>query len=353
MELPTVDAPKLTGAPADPDRERLAEQLAKAEKPGSLRDSMKAQLDELPDGHPSAPREADGTPRLPPPRPADYELPALTDADYQAHADHVVETLTQAGAERLTTKDQFAIDKDGRAWKPERRRVHDEIINEAMKAAADVPCERLAVIAGGLGGAGKTTVLEKCAGIDRSSFLTINPDSFKEELAKRDMVPELPGISPMESSSLAHEESSHIARMLAVRALAEGKNVIWDVTLSSTRSATARVHELRAAGYQRVEGIFVDIPIETSVTRAAERHRRGHDRYLYGNGLGGRYLSADIIRLQADPDYGSVNRRAFEAIKDRLTYWAVYDNSVDGREAVLVEEGGRLRRTHDERRADD
>ncbi|HUD39258.1 MAG TPA: hypothetical protein VMR14_20340, partial [Streptosporangiaceae bacterium] len=126
--------------------------------------------------------------------------------------------------------------------------------------------------------------------------------------------------------------------------------------LSTTRSATARVDELRAAGYHRVEGIFVDIPIETSVTRAAERHRRGHDRYLNGDGLGGRYVSADIIRSQADPDYGSVNRRAFETIKDRLSYWAVYDNSVYGQQAVLVGESGRrddLRRPHDERRADD
>jgi predicted ABC-type ATPase len=252
----------------------------------------------------------------------------------------VVETLTLAGASHLTTKDKFAIDKDGRAWLPERRKIHNEIINNILDSAAHVPCEYKAVIAGGLGGAGKTTVLDQQAGIDRSAYLTINPDSFKEILAARNMVPRLPGLSPMESSSLAHEESSHIARILAARAMAEGKNIIWDVTLSSVKSANLRVDELKSAGYGRIDGIFVDIPIETSVERAEARHRRGHDRYLANDGLGGRCVTADIIRSQADPNYGSANRGAFESIKDRLTYWAIYDNSVNGRPAVLVDQGG-------------
>src|SRR6185437_10220569 len=117
----------------------------------------------------------------------------------------------------------------------------------------------------------KTTILENHSNVDRSNYLTINPDEFKEELARRGLVPEVSGLSPMEASSLVHEESSHIARMLAGRALADGKNVIWDVTLSTPKSAAHRVEELRAAGYQDIQGIFVDIPIETSVIRAIDR----------------------------------------------------------------------------------
>src|ERR1700683_529081 len=311
--------------------------------PAGQRDGLAERLSRLEAGHPPAPYGDDGSPRPPAPRLSDWETPEppLSDADYKAHADDVVEALTQAGEARLTTKDKFAIDRDGQAWVADRRKIHDEIISEIMESAADVPCEYKAVIAGGLGGAGKTTVLENQAGIDRSNYLTINPDSFKEALASRGLVPRLPGLSPMESSSLAHEESSHIARTLAVRAMAAGKNIIWDVTLSSVRSAVTRVEELRSSGYQSVTGVFVDIPVETSVTRAAARHRRGHDLYLNGTGLGGRYVSGDIIRSQADADYGSVNRRAFEEIKGQLSHWAVYDNSVEGRTAILVEEGGR------------
>ncbi len=64
--------------------------------------------------------------------------------------------------------------------------------------------------------------------------------------------------------------------------------------------------------------------------------------------MGGRYVSGDIIRSQVDPDYGSVNRRAFEEIKGQLSHWAVYDNSIKGRDAVLVDEGG-YRTGHDPR----
>lgn len=333
--------PARPSARVDLGRQRLAERLERAENPATTRTELRERLNNLEPGHPSSPREADSTPRPPTPRLSDLERPdpPLSDAAYAAHREAVKDDLEHAIRARLTTKDQFAVDSDGQTWIAKRRWVHDEIINEIYNAAADIPCERKAVIAGGLGGAGKTTVLEKHANIDRSNFLTINPDEFKEELARRGLVPEVPGLSPMEASSLVHEESSHIARTLAIRALADGKNVIWDVTLSTPRSAAYRVEELRAAGYREIQGIFIDIPIETSVARAIGRHRHGHDRYLAGEGLGGRYVSEDIIRSQTDLNYSSLNRAAFEGIKGQLSYWAIYDNSVDGRQPVLLEEG--------------
>lgn len=204
-------------------------------------------------------------------------------------------------------------------------------------AAASVPCEGKAIIAGGLGGSGKTTVLAEHAGVDLSKYFTINPDQCKEELALHKMLPQVAGLSPMETSSLGHEESSYLARRLALLAYAEGKNVIWDVTMSRPDSATTRIKELRDAGYDHIEGVFVDIPIETSVARSEARHRRGHDSYLAGEGLGGRYVPAELIRSQADPQYGSINRRAFEEAKPLLDAWVIYDNSVDGRPPVIVD----------------
>jgi predicted kinase len=59
----------------------------------------------------------------------------------------------------------------------------------------------------------------------------VNPDEIKKEMAKRSMIPEVAGLSPMEASDLVHEESSHIAKQLALRAVPEGKNVIWDITI--------------------------------------------------------------------------------------------------------------------------
>jgi len=219
--------------------------------------------------------------------------------------------------------------------------MHDAIIADLYDAAREVPCERRAVLAGGLPGAGKTTVLEQYAAIDRSRYLTINPDEIKNEMANRGMVPAVEGLTPMEASDLVHEESSHIAKRLARRAMREGKNVIWDITMASRESTEVRISGLREFGYSRVEGIFVDIPVDVGVRRSDARHREGHDGYRAGHGQGGRFVPADVITAQADPDWGSRNRRTFEQIKPHLDAWLQCDNSIDGRRPALVDSGGR------------
>lgn len=237
-------------------------------------------------------------------------------------------------------------DPDSETWARERRVGHDAIIAEVYEAARDVPCEGLSILAGGLPGAGKTTVLEHHAGVDRSQYLTINPDDIKQEMAKRGMIPEVAGLTPMEASELVHEESSHVAKQLALRAMADRKNVIWDITMSSRESTEKRINDLQRFGYSRVDAIFVDIPPETSIRRADGRHRKDHDLYRSGDGLGGRYVAPEIIGSQADPDWGSRNRRTFEQVKTRMDAWARYDNSVDGRAPQLVDFG----RTEEEAR---
>ncbi len=110
-----------------------------------------------------------------------------------------------------------------------------------------------AIIAGGLPGSGKSTVLSEQAGIDLSKYLTINPDDIKEKMAERDMIPHVEGLSPMEASHLAHEESSLIAKQSSPAGpLSDGKNVIWDITMSSRATAQRRrIARLHDAGYRR------------------------------------------------------------------------------------------------------
>ena len=193
------------------------------------RDELRQRLQRLPPGHPSSPVETDGTPRSPEPglacrepsdagenREADRE--PLTDAEHAEHVSEVRALLDKARADGLATDRQHTMDPDNEQWRYDRVRRQDAIIADLYTGASDVPCERRAILAGGLPGAGKTTVLEQHAGIDRSHFLTINPDDIKEEMAKRDMIPEVAGLTPMEASDLVHEESSYIAKQLALRA---------------------------------------------------------------------------------------------------------------------------------------
>jgi predicted kinase len=341
LDTPAAGQPDLPRPPESADQSRrrqLADRLIQARDGGPALSELRKRAENLPPGHPSSPWNEDGSRRALEYSPADYALPEtrLTDADYATHVKEVAHRLDRARADGLTTEKLYTIGPGHEEWTLERTKLHKQIIEDVYARAGDVPCQGFAVLAGGLGGAGKSTVLEKHAGIDRSAYLTINPDQFKEILARNGMTPKVNGLSAMEASSLTHEESSYLARQLAIRALADGKNVIWDITMSSTSSVAHRIDELRAAGYGRIDGIFVDIPIEVSVTRAEKRHRDDHDLYLAGEGLGGRYLPPEVIRRQADPEYGSTNRRAFETVKNQFDTWSAYDNSVDGRAPILA-----------------
>jgi predicted kinase len=321
------------------------------DRPGPTRspDPLRQRLDQLPPGHPSSPYETEDHRRQREPLRdldggkestaridrADHKY-KVTDAEWAEHVAEVREILTSDEVVNQATDRQHTTDPDRQQWTAARDRIHGELVSDLYGRAKEVPNDGQAIIAGGLGGAGKSTVLSKFAGIDLSKYLVINPDDIKEEMAKHDLIPRIEGLSPMEASDLVHEESSAIAKQLARKALTDGKNVIWDITMSSRGSTDRRISDLREAGYT-VDGIFVDIPVETSVRRADARHREGHDEYCSGKGLGGRYVPPEVIRAQADPTWGSKNRKTFGEVSDRFDRWCRYDNSVDGRSPELVE----------------
>jgi predicted kinase len=261
---------------------------------------------------------------------------SLTDAEDAERVQTIREWLEWARDQRMASDDRYLADRARGIWVRERRDAHDDIIEDLYRESANVPCEREAIIAGGLGGAGKSTVLDKYAGVDRSRYLTINPDDIKEVMAERGLIPELDGLSPMEASDLVHEESSHIAYQLADRAMRDGKNIIWDITMSRLGSVLGRLDGLDDAAYS-TKGVFVDISTDVAVERADARHRIGHEDYRAGIGFGGRYVPPEVIQAQTDPEWGSINRRTFEEVKSRFVEWAVYDNSVTGREPQLVQ----------------
>ena len=301
---------------------------------------LERRLDQLPHGHPSSPRYLDGA-QQPDCRgdssvrqEADRVRP-LTDAEHIRHVADVKVRLANARKAGLATEFQHTIDPDHEIWSKARRVLHDQIVSDRYGAASGVPCERRAVVAGGLPGGGKTTVLREYAGIDLAQYLVINPDEIKEDMAARGLIPAVDGLTPMESADLVHEESSHVAKRLARRAQADGKNVIWDFTLAKADSAERRVESLRAAGYAQVDAVFVDISIEVSIRRADSRHRDGHDAYRAGIGHGGRFVGAEMIRALANETWGSRNRANFEEIKHCFDAWSIYDNSADGRAPIL------------------
>ena len=90
----------------------------------------------------------------------------------------------------------------------------------------------------------------------------------------------------------------------------------------------------------------MEIPIETSLRRTEERYWADQDRWRAGQGLGGRLVPPDVILKQKDDEWGSCNRKTFEAIKQTFESWEIKDNSVDGRPALLIEHGRKANEMH-------
>lgn len=183
-------------------------------------------------------------------------------------------------------------------WTPSRNTEQGLLMARMYQRAADVPCERRAVLIGGLRGTDKNAALAE-AGIDRSRYLTISIDAILEEMAASELIPAREGLSPLDMADLVHAESQFLAKRLGLRALADGKNLIWDITMASAHIIESWLGTLRLAGYAAT-GIFVDISIEESVRRSDAEHRRGHDEYRSGHGYGGRYVPPEAIRALAN-----------------------------------------------------
>jgi hypothetical protein len=272
-------------------------------------------------------RQADAPPvaQRPPGAPdsgLDPNVP-LSDKQYEEHARFVERKTAEVAAEAglsgggIAAYSQVRYTNANGVYTPQRRAQHDEIIREVLERAAAVPTQGRALFTGGLGGAGKSSVLKQHPDIDPSEYLTLNPDDVKELMAAKGMIPKVDGLSPMEASVLVHEEASDLTKRLATRAYEERRNVIWDITMGSEGSVRKRLAELRDAGYSDIQAVFVDIPADLSVQRALGRHRQGmEDRRKNPDAIGGRYVPPAVIRASADPtgQRKSKNRGVFDAL---------------------------------------
>lgn len=211
---------------------------------------------------------------------------------YTEELDKRIKAALDDGLDTQTLNSVTAPDGSLR-WTPARAAEHQQIIDDIMANKAAVPTDRQAVMLGGLPGAGKSTFLKAHGdklGLtlddhdEPTNAIVINPDEMKSLLLNRldasgaPMVARVPGLSDGEHAMLIHEESSHLAKLLAARSLAEGKNVVFDITLGDAEKANSKYlsnPELTGAkdlGYS-VRAAFVDGDMATSLHRAGLRHK--------------------------------------------------------------------------------
>jgi hypothetical protein len=228
----------------------------------------------------------------------------------QQYAERALSQAIRDG--KITSKIHASSEVPGMEYTMERHLAQQEIVEDVLKAHDKVPCEGKAVLSGGMGGAGKTTVLTRYLGMDTSQYITINPDDIKEIMAERGMIPTLRGLTPMECSTLAHQEASYISSLIMKRAIAEKRNIILDGTMASMKSMRRRTGQLRDGGYH-MSAVFVDITPETSQKRATSRYQRGMSKYTTSReGNGGRILPASVNQGNTPEDTTRFRSRSAE-----------------------------------------
>lgn len=253
----------------------------------------------------------------------------LTSQEFRDRISYLEQEITRAMLARQSTDWLESTGTVGGSpvYSPERADLHNEIVNALMARFRNVPNEGRALMLGGMPGAGKTSVMH--ANIP-GKWLHIDPDRIKEEMAKRDMVPVIGDLSPLEASPLIHEESGHIASLLLDRATAEHKNVVIDTTMRHKDSALGYLKLLRDSGYPHVSAVFAHADPEVARARAEARYRRGVESYRLGIGFGGRYVPPAISEGAAGA------RQNFEDIKDQFDGHQIYDTGT--KPAKLVED---------------
>ena len=200
-------------------------------------------------------------------------------------------------------------------WTGEHQRQQGRLVAGMYQAAAGVPGERSAIIAGGLPGADKAAVLDR-AGVDRSRFLTVSIDAILDRMAGTGLIPEADGLSPLMRAGQVHAEAQHLAKRVLLRALMDGRNVILDISLASWRAAESWTYALRFADYT-LTAAFADIGVDEAVRLAGEAHRRGEEDFRRGRGHGGRIIPAAAIRALASPVAAAAGNRIKWAVGAR------------------------------------
>ncbi|GAC1528476.1 MAG: hypothetical protein NVS3B1_19670 [Marmoricola sp.] len=270
------------------------------------------------------------------------------DPEYKKYLDGVDKKIAEAIARGEESHKRFGVfaghnEKGEEVWLPtkEREIEYKHLIDQIMADHAHVPNDRQAIMLGGLPGAGKSTYLSN-SGKELGGFLkvdkkgrptnaiVINPDDMKSLLlTARDsrgnpLIPRTAGLTDGEHASLVHEESSRLAAMLAARAMAEGKNVVFDITLGNAESATRKYltnEEKTGAkdlGY-KVHAVFIDGDMKTSLHRAGMRHKNP-DKKTGERTYSGRYVPYDVIAKEANKTHGIARDGTVAKSQNRLEY---------------------------------
>jgi len=172
----------------------------------------------------------------------------------------------------IDTQSQYMYENGN--WTPERKALHQKIIDKFFYGRTPVENPTSYILGGGPA-SGKTTLL-------RSGLVDVPENSV---LAAGDDIKALLPEYESKGAVFVHEESSYLSKLIAKKAASESYNVVMDGTGdSSLKSLASKVASMSSLG-QSVEGIYVTVDVNTAIARSLERAR-----------MTGRYMPESVLR---------------------------------------------------------
>lgn len=234
-----------------------------------------------------------------------------------------------------SSKERWTIDDGNKIYFQERIEHHQEIINNHLVEQKESEEKRVFIIGGG-SGAGKTKFIEDVLMdiIEQlgSSFHIVNPDLIKPNILDFIQWEELmsdPEISKtidcINSSDFVHRESSDITRFMITESKKKGLSFIYDATFKNEKKYEDLIAELLEAGYQ-IDIFIIDVDLDVALKRVEARNQENKEQ-------GKHVVSEDIVR-----ESNIEVAKAFLGLKKKkmLPAYAIYDNSVQGKEHKLI-----------------
>ena len=213
---------------------------------------------------------------------------------------------------RLSGEGADAVYDDDRA------KIHRTIIEHFFgggKADTARPAEGeqpTFVMLGGRGGSGKSWFKGKV--YDPAKCIVLDADEIKG------MLPEYEGWNAAE----VHEESSDILEKMLAACREQGLNVVLDATMKTAKSAVAKAHVFKGAGY-RFEAHYMHLPRQEAAKRAVSR-------FL---GKTQRFVPPEVVLSNTG------NESSFDRVKGLADAWSFRDNNVaQGEEPIMISQYG-------------
>jgi SPP1 gp7 family putative phage head morphogenesis protein len=206
-------------------------------------------------------------------------------------------------------------------WTAERTRLHDSIIDDALRGVTPSSDPTVYMMGGGAA-SGKSSVIKSKAMDDvlPRNRVDIDPDKIKTKLPEYNTMLDA---GDVRAAGFTHTESSYISQRMMDEATALKLDVLLDGTGDkSLEILTERVNRYRAQGHKVIAN-YVTVPTNKAVSRAKARALDT-----------GREVSEDVIR-EAHEEISRVLPQAMDdGLFDELTVWNT-DIPIDA-EPILI-----------------